>query len=477
MRTKPSLLQTQAFRIVLVYVLLFAFSVTALLFFTYWNTRRTLDAQTDQIIEAEITGLDEEYRHFALPGLVEAVRSRSLHQGQSLYILVDGQHHYVAGNLDPWPQVSGAPGDMLEFDFERPVNGKLETRRARGRLLSISGDFELLVAQDVHDRDLTERMFTTTLPWTVVLILILGTVGGALLGRNMLNRLDAINRTSGEIIAGDLSRRVPLKGSGDEFDVLSENLNRMLDRIERLMKGLREVTDSVAHDLRTPLNRLRNRLEESAARLSAQGALKDGTGASEIERAIAETDQLIGTFNALLLIAETDAGTTRAAMAALDLREVAADVVELYEPLAEEKRIGLTLMPSLPAVVEGNRSLIAQAVANLVDNAIKYTPSTGKVRIRAAITPDGVDLSVADSGPGIPEADRSRVTERFVRLEASRSSPGTGLGLSLVAAVAHFHNAELVLEDNTPTGLKAVLRFPKTAVRALPGAPLKSAAE
>jgi signal transduction histidine kinase len=471
-RTKPSLYQTQAFRIVLVYVLLFAFSVTALLFFTYWNTRRTLDGQTDQIIEAEITGLDDEYRHFGLPGLVEAVRSRSLHQGQSLYILVDSQHHYVAGNIDPWPQVSGAPGDMLEFDFERPVNGKLETRRARGRLLSISGDFELLVAQDVHDRDLTERMFTTTLPWTVVLILILGTVGGALLGRNMLNRLDAINRTSGEIIAGDLSRRVPLKGSGDEFDVLSENLNRMLDRIERLMKGLREVTDSVAHDLRTPLTRLRNRLEESAARLSAQGAQ-----ALEIERAIAETDQLIGTFNALLLIAETDAGTTRAAMSALDLREVAADVVELYEPLAEEKKVGLALLPSMPAVIEGNRSLIAQALANLVDNAIKYTPSTGKVRIRAAITPDGVDLSVADSGPGIPEADRSRVTERFVRLEASRNSPGTGLGLSLVAAVAHFHNAELVLEDNMPTGLKAVLRFPKTAVRALPGAPMKSAAE
>ncbi len=472
MRTKPSLLQTQAFRIVLVYVLLFAFSVTALLFFTYWNTRRTLDGQTDQIIEAEITGLQEEYQHFNLPGLVETVRSRSLHAGQALYLLSDGLHHVVAGNLDSWPQISNSPGDMVEFDYERPVDGKLEPRRARGRVFALPGDFSLLVAQDVHDRYLTERMFTTTLPWTVLLILVLGTAGGALMSRNMLRRLDTINRTSGEIIAGDLTRRVPLAGSGDEFDALAENLNRMLDRIERLMKGLREVTDSVAHDLRTPLNRLRNRLEESAAKLSANGAQ-----AGEIERAIAETDQLIATFNALLLIAETDAGTTRAGMSVLDLAGVAADVAELYEPLAEEKRLNLTLIPSGAVAVEGNRSLIAQALANLVDNAIKYTPAGGRVRIRAVTTDTGVELSVADSGPGIPQADRPRVTERFVRLEASRNSPGTGLGLSLVAAVAHFHNAELVLEDNTPSGLMAVLRFPKAAIRALPGVPLKNAAE
>src|SRR5579863_8746644 len=454
-RSKPGLLQTQAFRIVLLYVLLFAFSVTALLLFTYWNTRRTLDAQTDQIIEADIIGLSEQYQHFGLPGLVETVRSRSLHQGQAIYLLADGLHHVVAGNLEFWPQISESTGDsMVEFDYDRPIDGKLESRRARGRVLPLPlpADFELLVAQDVHDRYLTERMFTTTLPWTVLLMLIVGTVGGALMSRNMLRQLDAINRTSGQIIKGDLTRRVPLDGSGDEFDILAENLNRMLDRIERLMKGLREVTDSVAHDLRTPLNRLRNRLEESVARLNSSGMQ-----AGEIERAIAETDQLIGTFNALLLIAETDAGTTRAAMSPLDLGSVAADVAELYEPLADEKKVSLMLMPGAAVAIEGNRSLIAQALANLVDNAIKYTPAGGKVHIRTAVTPDGVELSVADSGPGIPATDRPRVTERFVRLEASRNSPGTGLGLSLVAAVAHFHNAELLLEDNEP-GLRAILR-------------------
>jgi signal transduction histidine kinase len=323
----------------------------------------------------------------------------------------------------------------------------------------------------VHDRDLTQRMFTTTLPWTVALILLLGLTGGALMSRNMLRKLDSINRTSREIMAGNLTKRVPVSHAHDEFDALAENLNRMLDRIERLMKGLREVTDSVAHDLRTPLNRLHNRLEESVTRLGAGGAQ-----AGEIERAIAETDQLIGTFNALLLIAETDAGTTRAAMSPLDLAGVAADVLELYEPLAEEKNLVLTLTPGPAVGIEGNRSLIAQALANLVDNAIKYTPAGGRVRIRVDVAERGVELSVADSGPGIAPDDRSRVTERFVRLEASRNSPGTGLGLSLVAAVAHFHHAELMLEDNTPRGLVAVLRFPRTSIRAL-GATLKSAAE
>jgi signal transduction histidine kinase len=369
MRAGFRLLRTQAFRIVLVYVLLFAVSVSALLFFTYWNTRRTLDAQTDQIIEAEITGLSEQYQRLGLHGLGESVMSRSLHGGQALYLLTDNSHRPMAGNLDSWPAITVNPGNFVEFDYERRLNGVAETRRARGRLFMLTGNFYLLVAQDVHDRDLTQRMFTTTLPWTVALILVFGLLGGALMSRNMLRRLDAINRASNEIMGGNLTQRVPVSPASDEFDVLAENLNRMLDRIERLLKGLREVTDSVAHDLRTPLNRLRQRLEQSQARMAAAGS---DTG--EIERAIADTDQLIATFNALLLIAETDAGAARGAMSPLDLVSVAGDVSELYEPLADEKSVILTLVTASVPMIEGNRSLVAQALANLVDNAIKYTP-------------------------------------------------------------------------------------------------------
>jgi len=464
MRAVLRLLRTQAFRIVLAYVLLFAVSVSALLFFTYWNTRRTLDAQTDQIIEAEITGLSEQYQRQGLHGLGESVMGRSLHGGQAIYLLTDNAHRVLAGNLDIWPEITANAGNFVEFDYVRRVNGVPETRRARGRLFLLpqSGNYYLLVAQDVHDRDLTQRMFTTTLPWTVALILVFGLLGGALMSHNMLRRLDAINRASNEIIAGNLTQRVPVSGAADEFDVLAENLNRMLDRIERLLKGLREVTDSVAHDLRTPLNRLRQRLEQSQARMMAAGS---DTG--EIERAIADTDQLIATFNALLLIAETDAGAARGAMSPLDLASVAGDVSELYEPLADEKNVTLTLVTASVPAIEGNRSLVAQALANLVDNAIKYTPAGGRVAVSISQSFAGIDLCVADSGPGIAAEDRARVVERFVRLEASRNSPGTGLGLSLVAAVAHFHNAKLLLEDNAP-GLKATLRFPRPVLRLTP---------
>ena len=457
----PRTLKTLAFRIVLVYVLIFAASAAAIVAFTYWNTRRALDAETDQTLEAEIVGLDEQYQRSGIAGLSDVIMGRSVRGGFGLYLLTDTLKRPLAGNLDAWPQMRSRGGNFVEFEYVRRVGSGSEQHRARGRIFTLADGFQLLVARDVDERYKTQRLFTTTLPWTVAMMLILGLGGGWLLSRNLLRRLDSINRTSREIMAGDLTRRLPLTSAGDEIDSLSDNLNRMLERTERLMKGMRTVTDSIAHDLRTPLNRLRNRLEGVVNRQDSQPETQ-----TEIEAAVGETDTLISTFNALLLIAEAEAGVVREAMGRVDLPAVVDGIAELYAPVAEEKNITLDVAPSGAARIEGNRSLISQALANLIDNAIKYTPEGGKVRVAVTDTAGGIALSVADNGPGIPAADRPRVLERFVRLDGSRNAPGTGLGLSLVAAVARLHDARFELTDNAP-GLKATLIFARRPVRQL----------
>jgi signal transduction histidine kinase len=461
----PRILSTLAFRIVAVYLAIFALSAAAIVAFTYWNTARALNAQTDQVVDSDISGLAERYQRLGLYGLTTTIANRSSQGGASLYLLADSDKRPLVGNLDSWPNLVPITGNIVEFDYERRVGSRIEDRRARGREFTLTGGYFLLVARDIAERYQTERLFTTTLPWSVLLMMMLGLTGGILLSRNFLTRLDLINRTSREIMAGDLSRRLPLGRGADEFDTLAINLNRMLERTERLMRGMRDVTDSIAHDLRTPLNRLRNRLEGVLHMIGPEGA-----GAAEIEAAVEETDRLIGTFNALLLIAEAEAGVAREAMEQVDLRGIVEGVAELYGPLADEKEVTLTIRPSGAAFVACNPSLVSQALANLLDNAIKYTPAGGKVTVALDQTPAGIALAVGDTGPGIPAEDRTRVLERFVRLEASRHSPGTGLGLSLVAAVARLHDAKLDLGDNHP-GLKATLLFPIPARRALPALP------
>lgn len=346
-----SFLRTVAFQIVLVYVVLFTVSAAALVAFAYWNTERALNVETDQTIEAEITGLSEQYQRQGLAGLTEIIISRSVRGGQALYLLTDDEQHIIAGNLDSWPQTEPASDGFIEFEYQRRVGSELQSYRARGRVFILTGGFELLVARDVHERYETERLFTTALPWSVALMLFLGVLGGGLISRNLLARLNSINRTSAEIMAGDLSRQIPVTTAGDEFDALAENLNRMLDRTERLMRGMRDVTNSVAHDLRTPLNRLRNRLES----LLSHGNGDTAQG-REIEAAVDETDRLIATFNALLLIAEAEAGVVREAMARVDLSQVIEGVAELYEPLAEEK---ISRSKSHPAVLRPSGAISA----------------------------------------------------------------------------------------------------------------------
>ncbi len=458
-------LHTSAFRYALIYALLFAASTIAVLGFVYWETAGVITRETDATIEVEAAGLADLYHLQGLPGLIVTIRQRSASPlgRRSLYLLGDAEYRPLAGNLDAWPEEGrGEPG-WITFQVSTDVGGRLVAQIARARTFNLEGGFRLLAGRDMTERSELQRLITTALAGALGLTLVLAAAGGMVMGRNLLRRLDAINRGSRAILMGDLKRRMPLRGTKDEFDQLAQNLNAMLDQIERLMNGMREVADNIAHDLRGPISRLRSRLEISLIEPN------DGEGYRRVVReTIEEADAILATFNALLDIAMAESGALRAAFEPVDLGEVARDAAELYLPLAEESGLSLDIeiASGAPAAlsIQGNRHLLSQAVANLLDNAVKYVPSGGHVRL--AVTPgeDGPLLIVADDGPGIPEDFRDKATQRFSRYEASRSAPGSGLGLSLVAAVAQLHDAELRLEDNRP-GLKVALAFKTRAER------------
>ncbi|MCP5433188.1 MAG: HAMP domain-containing protein [Alphaproteobacteria bacterium] len=452
------LFRTTTFRLAVIYLLLFLVAVLPVLGFIYWSTATLLERQVDEILSAEVVGLEEIYRGRQLAGLIEVVTARANRGDGALYMLARSDGSALAGNLKSWPVTRSDPHGRLTFNYrQRGVQGK---RPARGEYFLLSGGVQLLVGRDVSQMRQVQRLILNALAAALAATIGLGMFGGVVTSRRMMQRLEAITRTSRNIIAGDLTQRVRLKGAGDEIDQLADNLNAMLDQIERLMMGMREVADNIAHDLKTPLTRLRNRIEGA---LIAPAGRADH--ASALERALEETDQILKTFNALLSIARLEAGAIATRAEPLDLKDVAGGVIELYEPFAEERQVRLVLDAASPARMRGHSELLSQALANLVDNAIKFSPAGGTIRVRVArrAEPPAVEISVADDGPGIPAADRERVLSRFVRLEASRNTPGSGLGLSLVSAVVHLHEGRLELEAahrEAPHGLLARLVFP-----------------
>lgn len=455
------LLRTNAFRLAALYMLLFAASVLTLLVFIYFSTANFVQRQTEETIDAEITGLQEQYRQHGLLGLIEAVNARTTAERNepTLYLLADPRLRPIAGNLSEWPQTMSVKPGWVRFSVSLTRNGTQVTYDALASVFILNGDYRLLVGRDLRTAVIFRQRVEQTLFFAALLTLALGLIGGLLMTRNVLRRVEAVNRTSASIIQGDFSERVPVTGSGDEFDQLASNLNAMLDQIERLMAGMRQVTDNIAHDLRTPLSRLRARLEVTL--LERPDATRYAEALAET---IAEADHLLGTFNALLSIAEAEAGARRDTMADVQLDEVARSVADLYEPVAEEKGLKLTLDIASPAPVRGDRHLLSQAIANLLDNALKYTPQ-GEVELSVRRTDDShVRLEIADTGPGVPAAHREHVFDRFFRLENSRSTPGNGLGLSLVRAVAKLHGGDVRLEDNGP-GLKVVMMLPAAPER------------
>jgi signal transduction histidine kinase len=449
-------LRSSSFRLALVYMTLFGGSVLLLLTFIYWSTARYMAQQADATIEAEIAGLAERYQSSGITGLTNTISERMSRKpgGFSVYLLTDDNLRPLLGNISRWPDVPATQDDWLDFRLEGGGWPSGEIHRARARAFQLRGGFHLLVGRDLYELQRTEQLIVRTLVWGLAITLVLGLIGGSMMTRSMVRRIEAFNQTSREIMSGDLSRRIPMNHSGDDFDDLAGNLNDMLDRITTLMEEVRRISDNIAHDLKTPLSRLKNSLE-----LLHAGSQKNAESRTTlIEQVIAEADGLLSTFNALLRIARIESGERHAAFAAVDLHQLLQDVVGFYAPLAEERQQDLTLTGSAVAAVRGDRDLLFQAIANLLDNAIKYTPAQGRIKVELSEKAGHAWVTVADAGPGIPEQERNKVFRRFYRLEQSRGQPGNGLGLSLVAAVAKLHEITLRMEDNNP-GLRVVLEF------------------
>jgi signal transduction histidine kinase len=453
------LLRTTAFKLTLVYLTVFALFAVFLLAYFAWNTRRLITEQITQTVDAEITGLAEQYRQGGIRRLVFVVDARSRRPGSSLYLVTTRAGEGLAGNVGSLATGILETSGWTETAYRRLDDPDGVEHHALVRVFQLPAGFRLLVGRDLEER---ERLYDIVLAagrWSLAIVIVLGVAGGFFVTRRVLKRVDAMTETTRKIMDGDLAGRLPIAGTGDELDRLATNLNAMLERIEALMHGLKEVSDNIAHDLKTPLTRLRNRCEE-ALRLAED----ESQYRAALESTIEESEALIRTFNALLMIARAESGQARDGMTDIDAAEIARGVGELYEPLADDKGIHLKVEAPAAAPVHGNRELISQALANLVDNAIKYGAGMNGAEAEIVVTARGegdrILLAVADSGGGIPAADRGRAVERFVRLEQSRSQPGSGLGLSLASAVARLHGGDLKLEDNHP-GLRTVISLPR----------------
>ena len=451
--------KSSTFRLAVGYACLFGVSATAVLSFIYWSTAGYMARQTDITIQTEVEGLAERYRGTNLNGLVELLDRRvaSSRHSNALYLLMDPALRPIVGNLDRWPDTAPDDAGWLNFDLERAAsegNRGARSHPARARTFILQDGYHLLVGRDVRELTRTRQLIARTLGWGIGLTAVLGLAGGWVMSRSTARRLEAINETGREIMQGDLSRRVPTDGSDDDFDQLAVNLNLMLGRIQGLMEDVKQVSDNVAHDLRTPLTRLRQRLETLRSERDTSPAT-----AVAIDRALGETNELLATFSALLRIARIESGERRAHFDRVALASVIEDAAELYEPVAEQRGQTMTVDLNDTVAVEGDRHLLFQAFANVLDNAVKYTPNGGEVRVTIGSRDGHGRVTISDTGPGIPPTMREQVFKRFSRLEQSRPQPGNGLGLALVAAVAKLHRAKIALTGEG-SGLSVHLDFP-----------------
>ena len=446
--------RTSTFQLTVLYAVILTISTIIVGYALYWGTIGFLQRQTDATIEVEITGLREQYRRGGLNGLARVIRDRirSGDDPDAIYLFADRQLNPLAGNMNAWPELMSRADGW--HSFTNTINGR--SVPARARVLALPEGLVLLVGRDISDLDRLIKRTVNTLAWGTGLTIALALLGGLFMSSQVLRRVESINETTRRIITGDLSQRIRTRETRDEFDQLAGNVNHMLDQIEQLMGDVRHVGDAIAHDLRTPLTRLRHSLEEAAASNDVEEMRDKVTLATE------DADRLLGTFSALLRIARLESGSYKMRKEGIELATLVDDAVALYEVVAADKNIDVELSVQKRCAVEGDRDLIFQALVNLIDNAIKYTPSGGRIAVSVRCDDAQVRLAVEDSGPGIPDADLDNVLKRFYRVDDSRRAPGGGLGLSLAKAVADIHGAEILLENRAP-GLCVEVVFPTSA--------------
>jgi signal transduction histidine kinase len=458
----PRLFRTTAVRLALRYALIYVCLMGLFLAALFWASNRYVDSQRGVGLEQELFSLTKKSESGGPRQLVEELSEREEHRLKKgrYYLLVGPDGARIAGNLLAWPSDSHIPIDGKVHSIwleDNVIPGKQHEDDAYGPVIAreLPDGSRLLLARNIRHMEELQAITLYLMPVILIVAALLALAMGVTLGRAILERMDTISRTASDIMAGDLSQRIQVDDSDDEFNALSKRLNTMLDRVQQLITGIREVTDNVAHDLRSPLSQLRHRLEVTLLHHHSESEYRQ-----TIRHTIKDTESLIGTFNALLGIAQMEAGHSRAHRGPVDLNRLAGDLMEFYEPVARNMGQRLRLVSGEAVEIHGSRDLLAQAIGNLLDNAIKFTPKGGVIHLQVKPSSDVVEVIVADSGPGIPDSEKAHVLERFVRLESSRHTPGNGLRLSLAKAVATLHSAELILSDNRP-GLVVTLRLPR----------------
>jgi signal transduction histidine kinase len=454
----PRILQTSSFRLTLLYAALFGISLLILLGIVYGATGAYMSSSLDAAVDSDITELEDSLQIGGNGALTEEVkeRVRQMPQGPMYYLLQDTNEEVVAGNIPPF---HGGDG---RFDLKVPKsNSPSVAVRAHG--ITLSDHAYLMVGVDALPRREMQKLILRVFGWSSATTLMLAFAAGALMSGGLLRRIETISRTARDIMAGDFSRRIPVRGTGDELDHLVASLNAMLERNEAAMESLRQVSNDIAHDLRTPLTRLRQRLDLAQRRARSADEWRRAA-----EGCISEMDAILETFGGLLRIAQIESGMPTRRFAKVDLSELLRTVVEVYQPMAEEKEQPFTADIVAGLTVWGDRELLTQMIANVIENAMKHSPTGASIGLVTSGSSSTIAVAVSDNGPGIPAEERARVFQRFYRLERSRGTPGSGLGLSLVDAIAALHQMGIELTDNGP-GLRVTLRFHTPDKRRLAG--------